>query len=155
MQNTHNASGGGDTIIVTVSGACAGVGKTRLVESLLALCPGAVAVKVQARAEGDVRVVEEMDVTESPQKDTGRYLAAGAGAAFLLSGAPQDLPPAARRLIEAAGARVLIFETNSLALELRPDVAFFVDGPGPIKPCLLYTSPSPRDLSTSRMPSSA
>ena len=25
----------------------------------------------------------------------------------------------------------------------------------PIKPCLLYTSPSPRDLSTSRMPSSA
>ena len=26
---------------------------------------------------------------------------------------------------------------------------------GLIKPCLLYTSPSPRDLSTSRMPSSA
>ena len=25
----------------------------------------------------------------------------------------------------------------------------------PLKPCLLYTSPSPRDLSTSRMPSSA
>ena len=25
----------------------------------------------------------------------------------------------------------------------------------PINPCLLYTSPSPRDLSTSRMPSSA
>ena len=30
-------------------------------------------------------------------------------------------------------------------------VAFFVDGID----CLLYTSPSPRDLSTSRMPSSA
>ena len=28
------------------------------------------------------------------------------------------------------------------------------DGP-PDMPCLLYTSPSPRDLSTSRMPSSA
>ena len=27
--------------------------------------------------------------------------------------------------------------------------------PGIILPCLLYTSPSPRDLSTSRMPSSA
>ena len=25
----------------------------------------------------------------------------------------------------------------------------------PLQPCLLYTSPSPRDLSTSRMPSSA
>ena len=30
-----------------------------------------------------------------------------------------------------------------------------VDEAGPIKTCLLYTSPSPRDLSTSRMPSSA
>ena len=29
------------------------------------------------------------------------------------------------------------------------------DGMAPFKPCLLYTSPSPRDLSTSRMPSSA
>ena len=29
-------------------------------------------------------------------------------------------------------------------------------GPGePVESCLLYTSPSPRDLSTSRMPSSA
>ena len=27
--------------------------------------------------------------------------------------------------------------------------------PGAFTPCLLYTSPSPRDLSTSRMPSSA
>ena len=27
--------------------------------------------------------------------------------------------------------------------------------PEPPEPCLLYTSPSPRDLSTSRMPSSA
>ena len=27
--------------------------------------------------------------------------------------------------------------------------------PGRVKICLLYTSPSPRDLSTSRMPSSA
>ena len=30
-----------------------------------------------------------------------------------------------------------------------------VDGQAPASPCLLYTSPSPRDLSTSRMPSSA
>ena len=29
------------------------------------------------------------------------------------------------------------------------------DTPDNIKDCLLYTSPSPRDLSTSRMPSSA
>ena len=30
-----------------------------------------------------------------------------------------------------------------------------VDYYGSMTPCLLYTSPSPRDLSTSRMPSSA
>ena len=30
-----------------------------------------------------------------------------------------------------------------------------ISGPGPDRSCLLYTSPSPRDLSTSRMPSSA
>ena len=32
-----------------------------------------------------------------------------------------------------------------------PSIAMFADG----EICLLYTSPSPRDLSTSRMPSSA
>ena len=31
----------------------------------------------------------------------------------------------------------------------------FNDQPGELKPCLLYTSPSPRDISGSRMPSSA
>ena len=36
-------------------------------------------------------------------------------------------------------------------------ISYFIDlgDMGTIKPCLLYTSPSPRDLSTSRMPSSA
>ena len=31
----------------------------------------------------------------------------------------------------------------------------FIEGPPTLNGCLLYTSPSPRDLSTSRMPSSA
>ena len=34
-------------------------------------------------------------------------------------------------------------------------ILFGVDDEGNSKGCLLYTSPSPRDLSTSRMPSSA
>ena len=33
--------------------------------------------------------------------------------------------------------------------------ALVLTGPAAAKTCLLYTSPSPRDLSTSRMPSSA
>ena len=38
--------------------------------------------------------------------------------------------------------------------DLRTRGAVFVDELSEV-PCLLYTSPSPRDLSTSRMPSSA
>ena len=41
----------------------------------------------------------------------------------------------------------LLNEANSLPSELQDE--------SPVNPCLLYTSPSPRDLSTSRMPSSA
>ena len=39
----------------------------------------------------------------------------------------------------------------------RPAIEFVADmlGMAHIRACLLYTSPSPRDLSTSRMPSSA
>ena len=36
-----------------------------------------------------------------------------------------------------------------------PIMAANMDGVGELSICLLYTSPSPRDLSTSRMPSSA
>ena len=41
-------------------------------------------------------------------------------------------------------------ETSDLAFLCRATAI-----PGQTIPCLLYTSPSPRDLSTSRMPSSA
>ena len=44
----------------------------------------------------------------------------------------------------------------TLAVKDIYDVAGYKTGCGsPVKICLLYTSPSPRDLSTSRMPSSA
>ena len=65
-------------------------------------------------------------------------------------------------LVDALRARgnVEIVETGSDTVHLRfdglnvsvfvlPELAALVEG------CLLYTSPSPRDLSTSRMPSSA
>ena len=52
--------------------------------------------------------------------------------------------------------------TMTLASELGFDALVYDYSPVPfdqagelIIPCLLYTSPSPRDLSTSRMPSSA
>ena len=46
------------------------------------------------------------------------------------------------------------------ATEIEPDLSFltssgFLNSTSGLRHCLLYTSPSPRDLSTSRMPSSA
>ena len=40
---------------------------------------------------------------------------------------------------------------NNLSTSSKENSTIYVD----VKGCLLYTSPSPRDLSTSRMPSSA
>ena len=40
-------------------------------------------------------------------------------------------------------------------LTTKPYLDLFKKNPYIKEPCLLYTSPSPRDLSTSRMPSSA
>eukprot|EP00831_Metopus_contortus_P024722 TRINITY_DN21507_c0_g1_i2.p3 TRINITY_DN21507_c0_g1~~TRINITY_DN21507_c0_g1_i2.p3 ORF type:complete len:110 (+),score=26.56 TRINITY_DN21507_c0_g1_i2:164-493(+) len=63
---------------------------------------------------------------------------------------PSDLPP----ILSAASSCVLFEGIISEMLEYRTDsseqiVIYY------FKNCLLYTSPSPRDLSTSRMPSSA
>mgnify|MGYP003303997637 CR=1 FL=1 len=46
------------------------------------------------------------------------------------------------------------FTANIQNIYLKPDIGT-VNGVPYYGPCLLYTSPSPRDLSTSRMPSSA
>ena len=49
-----------------------------------------------------------------------------------------------------------VVATNQLDFEIKPGEIHAIIGPnGAGKTCLLYTSPSPRDLSTSRMPSSA
>ena len=44
----------------------------------------------------------------------------------------------------------LTVDETGLVLEVQQQL-----GDGVVRTCLLYTSPSPRDLSTSRMPSSA
>ena len=58
-------------------------------------------------------------------------------------------------LIEAKQVRadgdIITKPTN----KVRDGVEYAVFVPPPVDDCLLYTSPSPRDLSTSRMPSSA
>ena len=64
----------------------------------------------------------------------------------------------AKALLETVARK----QTNlcvSVDVTRKADLLAVVEGVAPyvclIKTCLLYTSPSPRDLSTSRMPSSA
>ena len=55
------------------------------------------------------------------------------------------------------GTRLLpltsVFAKELLPINGKPGIEYILDEC--IEACLLYTSPSPRDLSTSRMPSSA
>ena len=55
-------------------------------------------------------------------------------------------------IMMAAGLVTVLFHRFKQPVVLGYIVAGFIIGP---HTCLLYTSPSPRDLSTSRMPSSA
>ncbi len=115
--------------VITVSGSRGGCGKTRVVQMLLRLCPGAVAVK----ARTDAAPVSRLD--ESPEsapagKDTARYLEAGAGRALLLTGPAEEMIPLAQALIEEAAPGVIVFETNALAEAVEPDLAVFVEADG-------------------------
>ena len=49
----------------------------------------------------------------------------------------------------------LLQELDDIAKQLKAKITYSTYGNSMGKTCLLYTSPSPRDLSTSRMPSSA
>ena len=71
----------------------------------------------------------------------------------LVPGAPGETQIAAyiARWLESAGLEVSLED----AVPGRPNVIGIARGSGGGKTCLLYTSPSPRDRTRSRMPSSA
>jgi len=78
-------------------------------------------------------------------------LAQGAGSQFLDTTTDQTL---GQRYFYSEGVDVL--STSGQVTLLQHTIANTFTGPMKIRSaCLLYTSPSPRDLSTSRMPSSA
>ena len=56
--------------------------------------------------------------------------------------------------VEAAGLRGLD-ENQKVSYEIERDRRSGKESAGQLKTCLLYTSPSPRDRTRSRMPSSA
>ena len=71
----------------------------------------------------------------------------------IVTGAASGLGRASAYALADAGAQVTVFDLNE---EAGRAVATDIGGQFcRVDVCLLYTSPSPRDLSTSRMPSSA
>ena len=72
---------------------------------------------------------------------------------FLSTVCPDLTRSAAARVIEEGGV-LLDGAPGNKKDKLRPGTRVELRLPEP-KPCLLYTSPSPRDRSVSRMPSSA
>ena len=65
-----------------------------------------------------------------------------------------NLTYTAEQINVSPGGKPVIF--NALAVTVEPGDEVIIPAPCWVSyPCLLYTSPSPRDLSTSRMPSSA
>ena len=65
-------------------------------------------------------------------------------------------PPRSTPLYSSAASDVYKRQANkTLALSMSRCCPRLVPPPNKMMSCLLYTSPSPRDLSTSRMPSSA
>lgn len=121
-------------VIITVSGAYGGVSKTRLIERLLPVLPASTAVKVRTQDAGPATAHEEPSSEANADKDTGRYLAAGAERAFLLTGPPDEALRLAQDLIATSTGGGVVFETDSLAPRLEPDLAVFVAGPGEWKP---------------------
>ena len=121
-------------VVITVSGACAKAGKTLLIEKLLPAFGNAAAVKAQVREDHDFSLTEESDSSESPGKDTSRYLAAGARRAFLISGPRDRVAEAVNEMISRKRFDVIIIESNTMAIHLESDISFFVRGEGPGKP---------------------
>ena len=112
--------------------------------------------------ELEIDVVLECSGSFSDRQTAEQHLASGAKRvlfsqpaeptvdATIVYGVNQHLLTGNETIISAASC-----STNCVVPVIKVlDDAFGIDG-GVITTCLLYTSPSPRDLSTSRMPSSA
>ena len=119
--------------VVAVSGSRSGSGKTLLAERLLPILGNCAAIKVQTHGDAPLSVVEETVPTQSPGKDTARYLAAGARKAYLVHGAVDQAETAVHGIIESGDFETVLVESNALACRLQPDLAFFVRANGDAK----------------------
>ena len=118
--------------------------------------PGSKKSLLQAKAEGaDIRIVySPMDALDIAVKNPGKDVV------FFALGFETTMPSTALTVQEAKKQEVLNFSILCNHITIPQTLKALLDTDNLnldafIGPCLLYTSPSPRDLSTSRMPSSA
>ena len=96
------------------------------------------------------------DVSEAERSEINGVLSKASGflrSELAKSSSMRTVPRISFRFDESVGRGR---DMESLLREVRrADAKFHAESDAESDPCLLYTSPSPRDLSTSRMPSSA
>jgi len=118
--------------IVVVGGQARKVGKTSLIASLIAALPTYewTAIKItphEHKAPADLPFSVSEELYTSTATDTGRYLAAGAVKALLLSVGHARLVDAMPHLQRAiATAKNVVIESNSIVEHLKPDVYIVV-----------------------------
>ena len=130
--------------IITVSGAQSGVGKTRMVETLLRLCKGWSALKITVthrqgqcpvhkdchtcdELKDDFSIINNKKIIETKGKDTARFKEAGAEKVLWLKSRPQALGKGLKEVIPLfRKAKGLIIESNSALEYIKPDLAVFV-----------------------------
>ena len=123
-------------MLIVVGGEARHVGKTAVAAAIIRAFPRRrwMAVKITRHAHGlPARGISLVEEQEEGETGTGRYLAAGAARAFLVSSPAGKLPEALARL---PWSRNSIFESTSAAELLRPDIYLMVLGP-PGKPVKL------------------
>jgi hypothetical protein len=100
--------------VLVIAGSGRGAGKTAVGCALMAALPELrwVAVKVSPHLHRDEAIWEEWDL--SSDKDTGRYLAAGAVQAFLISDAPDSATSTLDVLWSVPRSGSLLVESNRI-----------------------------------------
>jgi Ni2+-binding GTPase involved in maturation of urease and hydrogenase len=119
---------------ITVAGSAAGCGKTTLAERLIPCLSYCAAVKAHVKEDEPFAVQAEESPSQSPAKDTARFLAAGARRAYLIHGPAARAAEAVIEIVREGEFATLIVESNALACALEADLAFFVEGGGEDKP---------------------
>ena len=123
-----------NTLVITISGSASGCGKTSLAERLIPCLAYCAAVKAHIDEAAEFSIVAEHSASESPSKDTSRFLRSGARRAYLVHGPADRAAEAVREIIQEGEFATLVVESNALARLVDADLAFFVEGKGEEKP---------------------